>query len=275
MLQPRIITAVVLLAIIITALAWGRPAAWGILMLPVMALAVNEWMRLIWQPSLRIVLATVAAGILYILVRDPYLPASPWLVLPLAVGLGAWMAVAFRSIYRVKPVTTPPWLVGVFMFQLWVSLYELRLSGASVLISAMAIVWLADIGAYFSGRAFGQRKLAPRVSPGKTWEGVWGGAVLCVAIAVLLARGGAGEDSDRVSLFTSVLAEHAGLPGMAVVLLALVGLSVTGDLYESLLKRHAGVKDSGACLPGHGGMFDRIDALVPTMPACLIIWLIL
>ena len=139
----------------------------------------------------------------------------------------------------------------------------------------MAIVWLADIGAYFSGRAFGRRKLAPRVSPGKTWEGVAGGAVLCIGTALVVARAGAGAAEGSLPLFSTVVAQHLGLIGMAVVLMLLVLLSVMGDLYESLLKRHAGVKDSGTCLPGHGGMFDRIDALVPTMPLCLLIWLLM
>ena len=275
MLKQRIITAVVLFAVIVAVLAWGRPAAWGVLMLPVMALTIHEWTRLLHMPAMPVVLPTLGLGVLYILARDPYLHAPGWLLPVLLAGLVAWIGVAFRSVFRVEPVPTSPWLVGVFMLQLWVSLYELRLAGNGVLLSAMAIVWLADIGAYFSGRAWGRRKLAPRVSPGKSWEGVWGGAALVVVTAGLLVLGHSGGTGSRFPLFSTQLAEEAGLAGMAFVLLVLVGLSVMGDLYESLLKRHAGVKDSGACLPGHGGMFDRIDALIPAMPACLLIWLLL
>ena len=193
----------------------------------------------------------------------------------LGIGVLAWIFVAFRSVFRVRPSCSSPWLAAFSMLLLWVSLFELRNLGAGVLISAMAIVWLADIGAYFSGRAFGRRKLAPRVSPGKTWEGVAGGAVLCIGTALVVARAGAGAAEGSLPLFSTVVALHLGLIGMAIVLMLLVLLSVMGDLYESLLKRHAGVKDSGTCLPGHGGMFDRIDALVPTMPLCLLIWLLM
>jgi len=124
----------------------------------------------------------------------------------------------------------------------------------------MALVWIADSAAYFTGRAFGRRKLAPQISPGKSWEGVYGGLV---AVGVYAA-------------WLLVVARDHGLagastPGAAVAWIAtalvLTLLSVGGDLFESLLKRHAGVKDSGRTLPGHGGVLDRIDALLAAMPA--------
>jgi phosphatidate cytidylyltransferase len=149
-----------------------------------------------------------------------------------------------------------------------VALFELRLLGAAMLVSAMAIVWVADIGAYFAGRAFGRHKLAPHISPGKTWEGVAGGvaAVLALSMAIVLLAPQASE-----SVFSSRLVTRLGWPVAAAILMALACLSVAGDLFESLLKRHAGVKDSGASLPGHGGVLDRIDALIPTMPGCLLL----
>jgi phosphatidate cytidylyltransferase len=118
------------------------------------------------------------------------------------------------------------------------------------LLGVMAMVWMADISAYFAGRKFGKNKLAPSISPGKTWEGV-AGAMLGVMVYVALVMVGSGM-TQRYSLF----------------LFAIVGvaLSVIGDLFESAIKRQAGVKDSGTLLPGHGGLLDRIDALTSTLP---------
>ena len=275
MLKQRVITALVLLAVIIGVLALGGTTAWGVLMLPVMALAIHEWTRLLGRQASPALPISLAVAIAYGAWPSDATPAPEWLVPVLGIGVLAWIFVAFRSVFRVRPSCSSPWLAAFSMLLLWVSLFELRNLGAGVLISAMAIVWLADIGAYFSGRAFGQHKLAPRVSPGKTWEGVAGGAVLCIGTALVVARAGAGAAGGSLPLFSTVVSQHLGLIGMAVVLMLLVLLSVMGDLYESLLKRHAGVKDSGTCLPGHGGMFDRIDALVPTMPLCLLIWLLM
>jgi phosphatidate cytidylyltransferase len=128
----------------------------------------------------------------------------------------------------------------------------------------MAIVWIADTAAYFTGRAFGRVKLAPQVSPGKTWEGVYGGlaavAVYALALVPLAADGG----------FTGAVSPLA-VAGWVVCAVALAGLSVVGDLCESLLKRQAGVKDSGRILPGHGGILDRVDALLAAMPAAALL----
>ncbi|PKO49753.1 MAG: phosphatidate cytidylyltransferase, partial [Betaproteobacteria bacterium HGW-Betaproteobacteria-21] len=135
------------------------------------------------------------------------------------------------------------------------ALAHLRQLGPWLLLGIMAMVWVADIAAYFSGRAFGRRKLAPGISPGKTWEGAAGAVVgvLAFGYAVLYAFGG------------------AQVPGWVFgvafpLLFAFTAVSIIGDLFESLLKRQAGVKDSGALLPGHGGILDRIDSLTSTLP---------
>jgi phosphatidate cytidylyltransferase len=118
----------------------------------------------------------------------------------------------------------------------------------------LCIVWIADTGAYFAGRTFGRHKLAPSISPGKTWEGVAGGAA-CVALYVFVLQAtGAGAAGPL-----------AGAPGWALAV-TLTALSVLGDLFESLVKRQAGAKDSGTLLPGHGGVLDRIDGLTSTLP---------
>jgi phosphatidate cytidylyltransferase len=136
------------------------------------------------------------------------------------------------------------------------------------LLSVLAIVWVADIGAYFAGKAFGKRKLAPSISPGKSWEGAIGGGIAVLVLASLsVAFGGpafAGTFAARV--------QHSyGWPVLVVVLVLMVAASIVGDLFESQLKRRAGMKDSSNLLPGHGGVLDRIDALIPVLPLAALI----
>jgi phosphatidate cytidylyltransferase len=121
---------------------------------------------------------------------------------------------------------------------------------------AIALCWAADSGAYFAGSKFGKHKLAPSISPGKTWEGVWGGlatAVLLAAAALPLLGLGWGS-----------------LPALMLLTVVTAGISVVGDLFESLMKRHSGVKDSGDLFPGHGGVMDRIDSLLAALPVFVV-----
>jgi len=144
----------------------------------------------------------------------------------------------------------------IAVLALWMAIVQLQARSPWLLLAVMMVVWIADTAAYFSGRRFGRRKLAPAISPGKSWEGVYGALICVFAYAVLL-------------LSFSPLAAQATLsrPLVAAFALVLAMLSVVGDLFESWLKRQAGVKDSGTTLPGHGGVLDRIDALLPAMPA--------
>jgi phosphatidate cytidylyltransferase len=146
----------------------------------------------------------------------------------------------------------------------WLALVDLLQRGAGWTLSVLAVVWLADIAAYFSGRAWGVRKLASRISPGKTWAGVWG-AMLAVVVVAEIVRFGWPE----AGLWSSALLRAAPLSGI-LVLLALVALSIVGDLFESFVKRQAGVKDSGRLLPGHGGAWDRLDATLPALPLAVL-----
>jgi len=146
----------------------------------------------------------------------------------------------------------------------WLALVALLQQGLMWTVSVLALVWLADIAAYFCGRAFGVRKLASRISPGKTWEGVWGALAAVVVVAELLrwlwpAQG----------LWSTQLLLAEPVSGI-VLLLILTALSIVGDLFESLVKRQAGVKDSGRILPGHGGVWDRIDATLPVLPLAVL-----
>jgi phosphatidate cytidylyltransferase len=130
----------------------------------------------------------------------------------------------------------------------------------------MAIVWIADIGAYFAGKAFGKRKLAPSISPGKSWEGAIGGA-----IAVLVLTSASVYFTALHDTFATHVQRSLGWGGLIAVMLLVVVASVVGDLFESMLKRRAGMKDSSKLLPGHGGVLDRIDALIPVLPLATLI----
>jgi phosphatidate cytidylyltransferase len=125
------------------------------------------------------------------------------------------------------------------------------------LLSVMAIVWVADIGAYFSGKAFGKRKLAPSISPGKSWEGAIGGGIAVLVLSALSVS--YGGDAFVADTFAARV-RRLGWPALLAMLVLIVAASVVGDLFESQLKRRAGMKDSSALLPGHGGVLDRIDA---------------
>ncbi|MEI7429553.1 MAG: CDP-archaeol synthase, partial [Betaproteobacteria bacterium] len=149
----------------------------------------------------------------------------------------------------------------VLLLPTWLALIQLKQLGALTLLAIMAIVWLADIAAYFFGRTFGRHKLAPSISPGKTWEGACGGALAVIVYGFILQY-----------KLPDIFSNH---PVLLFFLLAfLSALSIIGDLFESLLKRQAGLKDSSNVLPGHGGVLDRIDSLTSTLPLVALAWLI-
>jgi phosphatidate cytidylyltransferase len=271
MLAQRVITAAVLLALLVPAIFLAPSWVWGGVSLALLAAAAFEWGRLVAtrKAAIGLTCALVAAGAAYLLAREPTAPGTgPTAVATVLAGASVlfWLTVVPLSLAQVRRLGPPLAGAALSLLAAWVALYELRLVGSGLLVSAMAIVWLADIGAYFAGRALGRHKLAPKVSPGKTWEGVAGGLLLVLGVAALatvLAPGAAWLPQWLLAQLPAVVA--------GVLLAALVGLSVVGDLYESMLKRAAGVKDSGRLLPGHGGVLDRIDALVPTMPGCLLL----
>ena len=147
----------------------------------------------------------------------------------------------------------------------WAALIASRERGLAYLATVCALVWLADIAAYFVGRAIGKRKLAPTISPGKSWEGAIGGLVAVILLAVIVVAVSAHPHGN---LFW-ILRTNFGWFGLLLACTALVALAIVGDLVESLVKRAAGAKDSSGLLPGHGGVLDRIDALLPVFPAAL------
>jgi phosphatidate cytidylyltransferase len=274
MLLPRVLTAIVLLALLLPALFAATPWPFALLTLLLIAAAAWEWGRLNGVASI----AAVGPGALLA-------GAGAWAVYSGAVGRlpvswwwGAmvWWVVGGAFALRGGPAAWPRWpaalrlLIGLLLLWVgWLALAQARTLSINFVLSALCIVWVADIGAYAAGRAFGKNKLAPSISPGKSWEGVYGGmaCVLLLGVAWTLWIDHA-LPVDGPSLFTH-LRERFGWLGFVVATLALTGLSVVGDLFESLVKRAAGAKDSSRLLPGHGGVLDRIDALLPVLPAAM------
>jgi phosphatidate cytidylyltransferase len=168
-----------------------------------------------------------------------------------------------RSVtFQMKKFAWPLSIAGLFLFIAdWYALIVLRERGVWVLLTVFLLVWSADIGAYFFGRAFGKNKLAPRISPGKSVEGVIGGALVVVVIGSICWSLG-----DGTKNFFDMLGADISYVRLFFVMIFLCGLSVIGDLFESQLKRLQGMKDSSQLLPGHGGVLDRIDALMPVLP---------
>ena len=166
------------------------------------------------------------------------------------------------------------WVAGVLaLLVAGLAIVQARAIGINFLLSVLALVWAADIFAYFAGRAFGLRftkvKLAPSISPGKSWEGAWGGFAGVFLMACLWVWLDARLHAQVGSLYTRLFDQGWWMLLMAV--LFLTAMSVIGDLVESLIKRSAGVKDSSQLLPGHGGVLDRIDALLPTLPLAMML----
>jgi phosphatidate cytidylyltransferase len=279
MLIPRILTAIALLGVLLPALLMAPIWAWGAISLILFTGAAAEWSRLVGASALWALL-TFFAGLAWVVVTEwlPTLSLLPWAVAPALVATLFWLTIS-------------PWrltggfsqdrlaLVGVVLaFSAWQSAFELRRLGIGQLLSIACIVWVADVAAYFGGRAFGRHKLAPTISPGKTWEGVLFAAVTVLGIGfatvvyserLITDDQGASLSMVQAWVVQSLpvqVAQGYGLTGLLGILGSLTALSITGDLYESLLKREAGVKDSGRSLPGHGGFLDRMDALMPVLP---------
>jgi phosphatidate cytidylyltransferase len=270
MLLTRILTALVLAPLVVAALFGLPPAGWALVALGFVTAAAWEWAALAragLPARAAYAAATALLGLALLFAPAARFGAAgwpAWVAAPLLVAATAfWVLVLpfwLRGRWRL-PGGAPAWLLGwLLLLATWVALVQLQARSPWVVLAAMALVWIADTAAYFAGRAFGRRKLAPQISPGKSWEGVYGGLVAVGAYAAWLLS--LARDRGEVGALTA-----AELALWIAVALALALLSVGGDLFESLLKRHAGVKDSGRILPGHGGVLDRIDALLAAMPA--------
>lgn len=257
MLIKRVATVAVLLPLFLGGLFHLPPLAWGYVLLLMLGAGAYEWGRLIgFSRPAALAYSAVAAGAGLAWLNGPGGASS-------LAATGLWLlATAFWAL--LVPVWLwRGWRLGspvlgmatglLVLFPAWLALVALQ-PRPWLLLALMGVVWVADSAAYFAGHRWGRLKLAPSISPGKTWEGV-AGAVAGVALY-------------HAAVWHWGLAHQmpgAGA-GMALLVAALVPLSILGDLFESLMKRQAGVKDSGTLLPGHGGVLDRIDALTSTLP---------
>lgn len=274
MLKQRIITAVLLLAVLLPALFYRSIEPFALLSLVLIVAAGWEWARLNGcKPSMALVLGGglgLALAIFWVMGGL----ALSWRPLWLAVGC-LWVVLALVMLWRGVlgwsgwPAGWRLWM-GLFLIACaWLALVQARLMGLGFLLSVLMLVWMADIAAYFGGKTWGRRKLAPTISPGKSWEGALSGLVGVFVLAAVWLWVDAQGLGDHSSLYARLWTKG---PTLAVLsLLFLVAMSVVGDLVESLVKRSAGVKDSSQLLPGHGGVLDRVDALLPVLPLAMML----
>jgi phosphatidate cytidylyltransferase len=278
MLKQRIITALVLLAILLPAVFYPVPEAFAVVATVLIGAGAWEWARMNqYGPG-----ASLAAGFSCVAlcvgswaVGGLYAPLKVlWVLAGGAwVVLGAWLLYSGVSAWARVPQTLR--LVGgiVALWVAWIAVVQARIMGINFLFSVLVLVWIADIFAYFAGRALGgrfiERKLAPSISPGKTWEGALGGMAGVVACAFVWRALDTSLAADVASLYTRLSDVHWGFMVLAALFLSV--MSVVGDLVESLFKRSAGIKDSSGLLPGHGGVLDRVDALLPILPLAMML----
>jgi len=256
----RIVTAAVLAPAFVAGIWLLSEDGFALLVGAIGGIAAAEWGRLCGFG--RVGTALYAAALVAL---GGVALASDALEVLVAAGAGWWLVAAVMvMVYpRGDVIWVRPWghalIGGVAMLPGWAGfvLLQAHVAGPGLLLWVLVLVWAADIGAYFAGHAFGRRKLAPAVSPGKTWEGVAGGALLALLVGVVgaLAAG----------------LEPRAWPAAGALVLVLLAASVVGDLAESIAKRTAGGKDSSRMLPGHGGVLDRIDSLLAAVPVAALV----
>jgi phosphatidate cytidylyltransferase len=269
MLRERVITALVLLALLIPAVMAASPLPFAVLTLILIAAAGWEWARLCGLGRAAAIASGVVLGVACAcigLLWEIEVPAEAWGAITVLWVIGGAVALragpdGFRSLNPVLRFVVGWVLIGAA----WAALIASRERGLAYLATVCGLVWAADIFAYFGGRAFGRRKLAPSISPGKSWEGAISGLLAVIVLAVVVVVVSVHPHGNLFAL----LHDRFRFAGMIFACAALVALAVVGDLVESLVKRAAGAKDSSGLLPGHGGVLDRVDALLPVFPAAL------
>lgn len=276
MLKQRILTALVLLSLLIPALFYPSTHAFFALMLLLVTAGAWEWGRL---NGLNTGTAVLMGGLCSLVCLAAWLSGLPQLRLPWLWAFSGivWTSAAIAMLLGGVSswLRVPQFLrlgAGLAALSLaWLAVAQARLIGINFLLSVFLLVWAADIFAYFAGRRFGarlfSRRLAPTISPGKSWEGVCGGLLGVLLLAAVWIWADERWAGSGLSLYSQLFTQ-----GPVVLLFALVfliAMSVVGDLLESLIKRSAGAKDSSNLLPGHGGVLDRVDALLPVLPLAM------
>jgi phosphatidate cytidylyltransferase len=253
-IKKRVITAVVLIAILLAVVLWMPDWATIVALTVIVLAGAWEWSAFLrlsqaWQRWIYVAVVAALLPLVWHFTRD-----LDGLKLVLQIAVIWWVVALGWVMFAPRMVTS--WaaaIAGILaLVPAWIALSRLRLDyaeGAAWLLFALALVQVADIGAFFVGRRFGRHRLAPNVSPGKTWEGVIGGILASALVAAIGSH-------------------YFGLPlwQFLPLCLATVAFSIVGDLTESLLKRFAGLKDSGRLFPGHGGIMDRIDSVTGAAP---------
>jgi phosphatidate cytidylyltransferase len=276
MLKQRVITALVMLVILLPAVFYPTPVVFNAVALVLIAAGAWEWGRLNQCSQIGSLLLGAVCGIICLISWYVGLLSLSMALLWVFAGgvwviLGAWLLnggvkvwADVPQIWRILGGLAALWVA-------WVAVAQARIVGINFLFSVLVLVWVADIAAYFAGRAFGgrffSRKLAPSISPAKTWEGACGGMLGVLVCSFCWIAADKSGSLGSVSIYTRLADVHPGLMVLAVFFLA--SMSIVGDLVESLFKRSAGVKDSSNLLPGHGGVLDRIDALLPILPLAM------
>jgi phosphatidate cytidylyltransferase len=274
MLRARVLTALVLLCVFVSALFWLPDPGWNGFVSVIIGLAAWEWGGLAgFRPRSRAGFGALSALLLFAASSALFhseagmAHGSPILLSIYGLAAVFWLVVVPLWLvrkWRLKGGMRAAAVGWVVLLPAALVLVQVRSSSPAAILAAMAAVWIADIGAYFAGRAFGRHKLAPQISPGKTWEGALGATLALVSYGLLVLD------------FRGLLAGFGAgaMLWLVLGLVALTAVSICGDLFESLLKRQAGVKDSGQLLPGHGGVLDRIDSLTSTLPWVGIVFLL-
>lgn len=265
MLKTRIITAIVLLGLFLPALFWLPLLPWATLMLGLTLVCLREWagfLKLNKRQTRTYLTVSALAGVvvLVLLLQQGFHWFFYHALHVFVLASLFWLAIVPISLFYntfSRSIILNAFIGWGLMMSLWMSLIAAKEVNPYVLLVIISTIWLADSAAYFAGKQFGRHKLAPAISPGKTWEGVLG-ALLAVAIYAMGLK------------LLGAVSTWWILPGLWIVTIA----GVYGDLFESFFKRRANLKDSGQFLPGHGGLLDRVDGVIPALPIgmCLLFW---
>lgn len=261
MLKTRILTAIALMATFIPALFMLPSSYWALITLIITLLALREWAQMMGlsnKQNIAYLLISSLIG-LYIIDRMLHNNLHHFFAQSLTIFSAIsifWLIIVpiwFAKQFKLRGLIAKTILGWLLMLPLWLALICAKIVDPKLVLVLLATIWIADSAAYFAGKNFGKHKLAPSISPGKTWEGVIGALIAVTIFGAILYLG---SGVHTLAIF----------PGLWLVTL----LGVAGDLFESMMKRQMNLKDSGSLLPGHGGILDRIDGVIPSLPIAIL-----